>query len=308
MLPFASGLISFALWTASPVWAAPANDATVPVQSPTVEPAGPPELPEEPTGAVTEPEAAPEPAEPAEPVPPPVEQEAPGAEAPPQPEPVAEVAPTVTPPVVSELDQMDLVPASEARGEWVKVQPPRWRGTGQFVAAGALFAWTFAYQIGDGLICGNCAVGVLERVWMAAGMGLAAGGGVVRGHADAYDDVATRRGPRDTRKALIAGATLTGVGAVLGLVNEGLWWRCGINGSGPYHIEDNFSFSNFDCRYGLSRSLLDLASASTAVGLGLLTWSLTYNKDAKAYARARVIGMRPTLGQGRMGLTLEGRF
>ena len=126
---------------------------------------------------------------------------------------------------------------------------------------------------------------------------------------EVYDDVATRRGPRDTRKALIAGATLTGFGAVLGLVNEGLWWRCGLNNDGPYHREsDPFSFSTYDCRYGLSRSLLDLASASTAVGLGMLTWSLAYKKDAKAYSRARVIGMRPTLGQGRMGLTLEGRF
>ena len=110
-------------------------------------------------------------------MPAPVEETAPEVEHPPQPEPVAEVGPSIAPPVITE----DIEPAPVDTTEWVKVQPPRWRGTGQFIAAGALFSLSFAYQIGDGLICGNCAIGVIERVWLAAGMGLAAGGGVVRG-------------------------------------------------------------------------------------------------------------------------------
>ena len=51
-----------------------------------------------------------------------------------------------------------------------------------------------------------------------------------------------------------------------------------------------------------------MGTATTAAGLGLLSWSLTYGRDAKAYERARVIGLRPTLGRDRWGLGIGGRF
>lgn len=95
-----------------------------------------------------------------------------------------------------------------------------------------------------------------------------------------------------------------------GLVNEGLWWRCVFAGSGPYRVEpeQEFGRSMFDCRYGLTRGLLDLSTATTSAGLGLMTWALIYRRDARAYSRARVLGLRPTLGRDRWGLHLEGRF
>ena len=68
MLPLAaSGLLLSALWTGSPLLAAPADDTAVPVQSPAAESSGPPVLPAEPGQAVAEPEEAPAAA--AEPVP-----------------------------------------------------------------------------------------------------------------------------------------------------------------------------------------------------------------------------------------------
>lgn len=267
----------------------------VPVQSPAMEPVSPAETaPPEDEGtpadgeeSVPEPETAiaEEPSE-TEPAPPDVSP----AEAPPAPE----LPPASNP----ELDR-----------DWVTIRAPRWRGTGLLIASGVSLAAGVAFQAGDMLLCGDCASGVLERAFMAASMGLAAGGGVVRGHADAYDDAALRRSRRNIRGPLVAGAVLTGAGAALGLVNEGMWWGCVYGNDGPYFTgpQDDF-FSSYPCRYGAMRGLLDVATATTGTGLALLTWSLTYRRDARAYSRARVIGLRPTLGRTRFGLTVEGRF
>lgn len=275
-----------------------APEDVAPVQSPAVGPAepgtpSPPTLPEPPEGGVLgSPEGDPVVAAPAEPEPSPT----PIVEAP-APAPVPTAAPTFdTPPALDPLDR-----------DWVSVRAPNFRGTGQFIAAGTLYALAVVFQAGDTLACGDCATGVFERVLLFTSMGLAAGGGVNRGHADAYDDTALKRERPDTRRALIAGATMTGVGAVLGLVNEGLWWGCVLGDAGPYQGNADF-FSEYDCRYGISRGVLDVASATTATGLALMTWSLTYKRDARAYSRARVIGFRPTFSRERWALAIEGRF
>lgn len=229
-------------------------------------------------------------------------------------EPIGEPLPPVQtlPPVedpVMPVPPPELAPGlagAELHSGWVAVKPPRWRGTGLFIGAGALLGSAIIFQLVDGLVCGDCGTGVTERVFLAASMGLAAGGGVMKGHADAYDDTALRRKRPDTRPILIAGAALVGVGAVVGLVNDGLWWRCVINGSGPYQTSDGLGWH--DCRYDLTRGLLDLGAASTAAGLGMLSWSLSYRRDARAYERARVIGLRPTLGRDRLGVSVGGRF
>lgn len=189
---------------------------------------------------------------------------------------------------------------------WVTVRAPRFRGTGMLVGSGLALGGALAFQAIDALVCGNCATGVTERVMLAASMGLAAGGGAARGRADAYDDTVLRRERPNTRRALLVGAALTGVGAALGLANEGMWWRCAVGGEGPYQVR--FGGGSFDCRYGVTRGVLDLATVSTATGLAMLTWSLTYRRDARALRRARVIGLRPTMGRERWGLSLEGRF
>ena len=178
------------------------------------------------------------------------------------------------------------------------------------VASGIVFAHAITFQGLDTLVFGELATGGIERAMMASTVALAAGGAAVRAHADAYDDTALGRRRPNTRRAIISGAVLTGVGAVVGLANEGLWWRCVFDGSGPYRTDgqgDDFG-SLFDCRYGVSRGLLDLSTAATSAGLGLLTWGLIYRRDARAYQRARVIGLRPTLGRDRFGLGLGGRF
>lgn len=252
----------------------------------------PPVLPADPGDATTE-VPAPDPSAP--------DQSAPA----PSPE-VEPLAPEVTPPAgPMPVETESPLPREDTSG-YVLVRAPRFRGTGLFIASGIMLGSAIIFQAVDSLMCGDCATGVMERVFLGGTMALAAGGGAVRGHADAYDDTALRRERPDTRRMLIVGAALTGGGALVGLVNEGMWWRCVFSNAGPY--VDEGSFGAFDCRYGVTRGLLDFASVTTAAGLGMLTWSLAYRRDAKAYERARVVGLRPTLGRDRLGLSLGGRF
>ena len=53
---------------------------------------------------------------------------------------------------------------------------------------------------------------------------------------------------------------------------------------------------------------MDLATGATSAGVGLMTWALVYRRDARAYQRARVLGVTPTLGRDRWSLSIEGRF
>lgn len=271
---------------------------------------GPPPLPA--TSPAPEPDAAaeeqPEPPLESEVVPEP-------AETPP-----AETPPAETPPAVAPIGPSspprgpdpELAPGLEPEPDderWVTVRAPRWRGTGMLVTGGALVGATLMFQLIDGLVFGDEASGGIERMFLAGSMAFAAGGGVMRGRADAYDDTALRRSRRETRPVLIAGAVLVGVGAVVGLVNEGLWWRCVFDDAGPYFTPsgDEWSFGP-QCRHNLGRGLLDLGAVSTATGLGLLSWSLSYRRDARAYERARVIGLRPSFGRDRFGVSVGGRF
>ncbi len=291
---------------------------------------GPPAGPETPAATVEEPAAASSEADPKPPTlpesPGSVPAEAPAAEAPapdpapapavavepvepPAPEPVADV-PVEAPLSSAQFDSPAPGLEADLHDDYVTIRPPSWRGTGMLVAAGLTFATAITFQGIDTLVCGECATGGIERAFMATTIGLAAGGGAVRAHADAYDDTALRRNRPNTRRALITGAVLTGAGAAMGLVNEGLWWRCVFDGSGPYRLEaEEFSWNrNFDCRYGLSRGLMDLATGATSAGVGMMTWALVYRRDARAYQRARVLGVTPTVGRNRWGLSIEGRF
>lgn len=290
-------LLGLAL-SSSLVWSSP-PPRPVETAAPT-EPT-PPVLPADPSDGTAEVPAPEEPA-PTETAP---AQTAPAPS--PEVEPLApEVAPPAGPvPLEAESPLSPSVERQDTSG-YVLVRAPRFRGTGLFIASGIMLSSAIIFQAVDSLMCGDCATGVMERFFLGGTMALAAGGGAVRGHADAYDDTALRRERPDTRRMLIVGAALTGGGALVGLVNEGMWWRCVFSNAGPY--VDDGSFGQFDCRYGLTRGLLDFASVTTAAGLGMLTWSLAYRRDAKAYERARVVGLRPTFGRDRFGLSLGGRF
>lgn len=192
---------------------------------------------------------------------------------------------------------------------YVQVRKPRWRGDGLFWISGISFGLGTFFQMGDALLCGNCAAGGVERGFLAVSMATATAGGFKRGRYDAYQDAASGRGMRDGRTAMVAGAVLVGVGAVAGLANEGMWWKCVADGSGPYaQPTTDFWFGGLPCNYGVSRTVLDLASLSAATGGALLGWSLRYRKDAKAYRRAQVVSIAPQIERGFAGLQVGGKF
>ncbi|MEM6990737.1 MAG: hypothetical protein AAF721_09575 [Myxococcota bacterium] len=304
MLSLLPGLL---LSFAPPVLPESPNGATSP---PTADATAAPEAPPDDESAAAEPPADPTPEAgetpetsaplPMQPAEAPVEVE------PPQPEPTVQPQPEVLPPAAVEVGPVE---AAGPEPGFVRVQRPRYAGTGMFIASGVTFGAAALVQAIDSLVAGDQGTGILERMFLATSMGMAAGGGIKKGHADAYDDTVFRRKRPETRKLLIAGAVLVGAGATLGLVNEGMWWHCVFNDSGPYSIElDEDTFQLYGCRYGLTRGLLDLSSGATAAGLGMLTWALVYRRDARAYEGARVVAMQPTFGRGQAGLSITGRF
>jgi len=174
-----------------------------------------------------------------------------------------------------------------------------------------MFGRVALYQLGDAIFCGGCAVGVIERLGLAAGIAGATSGGVVRALHDSWYDTAYRRERPPIKRFVVAGAVLVGVGGALGLANETLWWGCWIGGRGPYAFARVDEFGPWvDCRRGAAYGLLDGASALVATGGGLLGYGLTMRKRQAMFRRARVVATVPSLGVGRSGLSLQlgGRF
>jgi hypothetical protein len=213
-----------------------------------------------------------------------------------------EIGPAMTP-----TPALDFEPAGGAdrwKRDYVRVQRPRMRGTGLMVTAGSLYATAILFQIGDWAWCGNCAMGLLERGFLAPAAVLAPIGAMLRGRHDAYRDTAARIPHRDTRAVVIAGASLAVVGAAAGLANEIMWWQCMRDEKGPYVVENQ---SWTDCRYGVGRATLDLSAAAFTTGLSMIAWGLSYRRDANIYRHARLT-VAPQINSREAMLTVAGRF
>lgn len=260
---------------------------------------GPPPLPATPPAAVPEP-GAPETVEGPE------LEEAPETEGAPETTVDAEpMGPAVEPtvPVPEPTRGRD----AELTSTRVEADASQRRGNGQFIAAGVFFASAFAFQITDAVVFDDSAIGAVERVLLLSGVGLAVGGGVTRGRADARQDE-SRSKRRDVYSTLVGGSALTVIGVTLGVVNEGMWWRCIATSEGFYEDKRD-AFGLHDCNARMGRALLDVSAASTAIGVGLLSWSITYRRHrAKTYAHDRTLGLRPMVGRDRWGLGVGGRF
>ena len=210
------------------------------------------------------------------------------------PEPVAPepVAPAVADPFTAPEERPD-------RAGWVRIEAPAHRGTGVLVAAGGMLFATVVYQLGDVLLCGGCSLGLVEHTFLIAGVGMAAGGGALRGSHDAFRDAALRR-ERSPRRAIAAGIGLLAAGLVVGVANDTMYLRCQLSDVGPYASSDT-------CRFGASRAILDASAIAMGTGAGLLAWGLRYRRDARMYERAR-IAIAPGIQRGGAGLSISGRF
>ncbi|MFO0634555.1 MAG: hypothetical protein U0168_17065 [Nannocystaceae bacterium] len=215
------------------------------------------------------------------------------------PAPAIAPAPTAPPPPLAELDDVATLGPQRVPAGWVRVGAPRWRGSGLLATGASLFAMMGLFQIGDAVLCGGCAIGGIEHAFAAGSLAFVGAGGHVRGGHDAFADAVARRS-RSVRTARLAGAALLAGGVLLGIANDVMWYRCVMSGGGPFGSDGN-------CRYGLSRGLMDLSVAAAGSGLALTTWGARYRRDRDAYALGRVIAA-PTLHRGGAGLTLGMRF
>ena len=183
--------------------------------------------------------------------------------------------------------------------DWVRGEAPKRRGTGLFVGAGSMLFATVVYQLGDALLCGGCSIGLTEHAFLSVGLGMAAGGGAMRGGFDAFQDASLRR-TREPRRAIAAGVGTLLAGLALGVANDAMALRCSMNAAGPYAADDN-------CRFGVSRVLMDASAVAVGTGAGLLAWGLRYRRHARLYKRARV-AFSPGLQRTGATLGLSGRF
>jgi hypothetical protein len=132
--------------------------------------------------------------------------------------------------------------------------------------------------------------------WFAnlASIGLAAGGGALKGKYEAHHGSPK---PRDPKKAIVVGATLVGVGGTAYLVSRfARFAAVGCLGRG-----------GFGCYRGVYAGTtvgIQLGLSAAAVGAGVLAFGDQYRR-AK---RRREIQVSPTIGATFNGVTVSGRF
>ncbi|MCB9566142.1 MAG: hypothetical protein H6710_02815 [Myxococcales bacterium] len=201
------------------------------------------------------------------------------------------------------------VPAWQLWQDYVRVERPRYRGTGLFIAAGATFGAGVLAQLVDVAFNDGEGSGFVDRFFIAPSMILAPLAGHFRGRYDAYMDASIGRRPRPARAFVAAGFALAALGAAGGLVNEGLWWQCWIGESGPYYREPppDVFVAPRSCRSGLARGVLDASALMVSGGMAMALWGVKYRRDMRAYERA-VFAVVPRVQQGQLGLGVVGSF
>lgn len=181
--------------------------------------------------------------------------------------------------------------------------PPRWDGRGLFIAAGVMGAVNVglaAARLGLGL--GESSVGreqarliltaVVMPIDLAAGIGLAAGGGHLRGRQDGYH-TAFDRAPKLRANAFIGSGTIL---LVMGAVAWASAWT-------PWHGD-----ATLEGRGGGSLVVESVGSLLLMGGTGILAYGVSWKRHSERYSRSLPISLRPALGPGRAGLALVGRF
>ncbi len=201
------------------------------------------------------------------------------------------------------------VPSWEIWQDYVRIKRPNGRGTGLLIAAGATYGVGILAQLTDVAINDGLGSGYAERLFLGASMVLAPVGGFLRGRDDAFVDAAVGRRKASSKVMIGVGLAMAGIGAIAGLANEGMWWQCRINETGPYYVEpppDVFVAESV-CRSGVSRLVLDGSALMFGGGLAMGVWGLKYRKDSKKYERA-VISVVPRMQRSQVGIGIVGSF
>lgn len=185
----------------------------------------------------------------------------------------------------------------------LRPEPPPHDGRGLLIAAGVmggvnigLVAARLALGLGEPTVAGEQARLILTVVAtpidVAAGIGLAAGGGHLRGRSDGY------RSAFDGVPKLRASA-FTGSGVVL-MVMGAVGWASAWT---PWHGD-----ASLEARGGGSLVVESIGSLLMMGGTGLVAYGVSWKRHTLLYSRSRPLGLRPTLAPGFVGLALGGRF
>lgn len=181
--------------------------------------------------------------------------------------------------------------------------PPRWDGRGLFIAAGIMGGLNIglaAARLGLGLGEPSfereqarliLTAGVMP-INVAAGIGLAAGGGHLRGRQDGYR-TAFDRAPKLRAHAFIGSGTIL---LVMGAVAWASAWT-------PWHGD-----ATLEGRGGGSLVVESVGSLLLMAGTGLTAYGVSWKKHSERYGRSLPISLQPAFGPGRAGLALVGRF
>lgn len=197
----------------------------------------------------------------------------------------------------------DLEPAFPPVPPELRPQPPVLRGTGLIV--GAAIAGVANIGLSGarlGLLLGEptarnedihfylTAIGV--PIDVAAGVGLAAGAGVVRGRWDGYRSAYDGLPRLRATSYIQTGAVLLAMGAV-GYV---MAWI-------PWHGDSSLAI-----RGGGTLLIETAASLVLMGGTGILAYGYSWRKNAEKHGYSRRLGLRPSLSPNFAGLTFSGRF
>lgn len=233
------------------------------------------------------------------------EVEAVGAATPPTSAEVEPVEPDGAPPVAAEpvgpvaAPGVDLGPAPSE----LRPAPPPYDGRGLLIGAGVLGAVNvglagarLGLSLGEPTAAHEQARLILTAVVMpidvAAGIGLAAGGGYLRGRRDGYR-TAYDGAPKLRAVAFSSSGVIL---LVMGAVGWASAWT-------PWHGD-----ASLDARGGGSLVVESVGSLLLMGGSGLLAYGMSWTKHTRLYSRTRPLGVRPSLGPGFVGLALGGRF
>jgi hypothetical protein len=185
----------------------------------------------------------------------------------------------------------------------LRPEPPLYDGRGLLIGAGVLGLANIGLVAARlGLSLGEptaeqehtrfILTAVATPIDLAAGIGLAASGGYLRGRQDGY-----RTAFAGAPKLRSVAFTSSGIVIlVMGVVGWASAWT-------PWHGD-----ASLDARGGGSLVVESVGSLLLMGGSGLVAYGVSWDKHTRRYSRSRPLGVRPTLAPGFVGLALGGRF
>jgi hypothetical protein len=185
----------------------------------------------------------------------------------------------------------------------LRPEPPRYDGRGLLIGAGVLgavniglVAARLGLSLGEPTAAHEQArlmlTAVATPIDLAAGIGLAAGGGHLRGRHDGYRSAFTGAPPLRATAFTSSGVILLVMGAV-GWASAWTPWQ---------------GDPSLDARGGGSLVVESVGSLLLMGGTGLVAYGVSWAKHTRLYSRTRPVGVRPNLGPGFVGLAVAGRF